>query len=269
MPDRLADLAVALGAGVDVTPTPHPRASEDDLYRTLEIAQAKEPPAGQRPATADAARLNLRNIFRHPEAHPVVLGLLLLRRYGIDYLTWSYETLERHIPMDFGIDQISILNGAKIQAIRTLQLTDAPWLRWEVFNWTLHPCCNQLPDFQIIQVPTTAMIAVAIDTMARVRQDVQFSDEVRAFMQQAMHFDGVHVAVPPYDFLLDEAVPDLLDEAEIRRGYEAARRTRVPPDDETADAEQVRRLLVIDDQVEIQRARLRAQMEILRDAPTR
>jgi hypothetical protein len=267
MPDRFAELAAALG--VHVTPEPHPQLTEDVVFKSLQAAETTEVPAGDKPGLADVGRLTLRNIFRHPEAHPVVLGLLLLRRYGIDYLTWAYETLERHIPQDFGIDTISVLNGSKIQAIRTLQLVDAPWERWEVFNWTAHPCNNLLPDFHVMQVPTTAMLAVAIDTMARVREDLTFSSEVQAFMQQVMHFDGVHVAVPPYQFLAGEPVPDLLDEAAIRRGYDIARRTRVPPVDESADSEQVRRLLVIDNQVEIQRARLRSQLEILRDAPTK
>ena len=60
--------------------------------------EAKEPVSSEGRTTSSVTLINL---FRTPDAHPVVLDLALLRKYNIDWLSWERETLELRISQDF------------------------------------------------------------------------------------------------------------------------------------------------------------------------
>src|ERR1039458_5248804 len=86
------------------------------------------------PATVTAA-----NLWRHPDAHPIVLDLCMLQRFGPAWLEWSGESLRKVIPEDFKTQSVSELNIAKLQACKTLHLVDSFWQRWEIFIACLIP----------------------------------------------------------------------------------------------------------------------------------
>ena len=58
-------------------------------------------PHGTTTAPVVAGGVTASNIWRHPDAHPIVLDLLLLRAYGPDWLLWEAETLQHLVPQDF------------------------------------------------------------------------------------------------------------------------------------------------------------------------
>jgi hypothetical protein len=212
--------------------------------------------------SASPSTVTVKNCFRHPEAHPLILDMVLLRRYGPEFLGWQAETLEHVIPQDFGTS-LSHVNQSKIQACRTLHLVDSFWQQWEVFSWLTMALNGVPPDFEIMQVPTVAQAAVAIDIAARIRTDVPWSSEVKTFLQSVMDHDGVHVAVAPFDIIQPSPL-DTVNTAEILTRWPDVRATNRIPTDETVEGEQLRRLLTVYDYVRDYQNRLRAQLEILR-----
>lgn len=189
-------------------PPPVATARDVDVLLSEEVArqQARAPHA---PSTVTA-----RNIFHHPDAHPLVLDLLLLRRYGAEFLTWETETLEHVIPRDFGVSSLSRVNLEKVQAMRTLHLVDTPWTSWEVFGWCAQGLIGIPADFLVIQTPTASMAAVAVDIFARVRTDAAWSEEVLGYLSVVCAHDGVFVPPAPLGFVHVDA-PEGIDVAAI------------------------------------------------------
>ena len=54
------------------------------------------------------------NLFQHPDAHPFVLDLALLRTYGPEWMQWEPDTLELRILTDFRTNSLSDLNMDKL-----------------------------------------------------------------------------------------------------------------------------------------------------------
>lgn len=146
------------------------------------------------------AALTSVNLFQHPEAHPVILDLLLLRKYGPEWLLWSPDTLVLRIPQDFATSAVSDLNLDKIQAMRTLHVRDEPWEEWEMFVWCCMPINGEPPDFEVMQVPTALQAAVAVDVFNRVRDDVAWSDEMKAYVGTVLRESDLLCPIKPVDF---------------------------------------------------------------------
>jgi hypothetical protein len=172
-------------------PVPVTMSHEDSDPRDRQIVTDEKIPIG----------ITAKNIFRHPAAQPLVLDLLLIDKYGALWLDWEYETLEHLIPRDFGIDRVSDLNMSKIQAVKTLHLSDTFWKRWEVFCWVAMPLNALFPDFKVMQVPTVYQCMLAVDTAKRIRGDVQWSDEICAYLAVVHRHDGVMIPQAPLDFV--------------------------------------------------------------------
>ncbi len=214
------------------------------------------------PAKEAAADVTAVNIFRHPDAHPYVLSFILLDKYGPEWLIWEPETLELFIDKDFH-GGVSHINFAKVQAMKTLHLVDTFWQRWEVFLWCTMALNGVPPDFEIMQVPTVAQCLVAIDIANRVRDDVGWTEEVKAYLQTVFHHDGIFCPQAPADFIeLDtEGLP--IDCAEIRKLWPDVRVSGRAPSEETVTAEQLRRLLVVNGYLEESRTHLNQQLSVL------
>ena len=209
------------------------------------------------------AKVTAINLFQHPEAHPVVLDLALLRKYGAEWLYWDVETLDWRIPQDFRTTDVSDLSLDKIQAMKTLHLNDNFWLQWEVFNWCVHPMNNLFPNFEMMQVPSVAQMMVAISTAANVRADVAWSDEVKAFMATVCKFDGIFCPPQPIEFLDVSPDNDLLNCEDIRKNWVDVKREDKMPTAETITAEQLRRMLEAHRFLDADRARLQEQMVLV------
>lgn len=220
------------------------------------------------PETASvSSHVTSKNIFKHPDAHPVVLDLLLLRRFGPEFLIWEPETLQLLVPSSFG-HPLSDINLSKLQAMKTLHLVDTYWKQWEIFLWCTMPLNGEFPDFVSMQAPSVAQCLVSIDIANRVREDVPFSDEVKGFLEAAYLHDGVFLFIPPTPPLegLHPSTPveGLPTEAELKKIHEVvgADRTRKTTGNALLD-EQLKRRMAAEKYLEDSRARLDAQMRMV------
>lgn len=206
------------------------------------------------------------NLFQHPTAHPLILDLALLKKYGPDWLFWEPETLLWRVPQDFRTSTISDLNLGKIQAIKVLHYVDDFWRQWEVFNWCTAPFNNLYADFQSMQVPSTAQMCVAIDIANRVRTDVPWELEVKGFIANACKFEGVFF---PPDILRFAAVKpdnDLVDLDKISEEWPKVMYSDQMPTADTIVAEQLRRTLGAHRFLKASQERLVSQLPMLRNA---
>jgi hypothetical protein len=203
------------------------------------------------------------NLFQHPDAHPYVLDLALLKKYGPEWMEWEGETLRLRIPRDFPTTSVSDLNIQKIQAAKTLHYVDTYWRDWDVFL----PCTMALnglfPDFNIMQVPTVAQCAVSVDTANRIRSDVDWSDEVRAYLNAIHRFDGILCPFEPLEFVEVDVEGLPIDCEEIQELWPEVRRTKRAPTEESVTAEQLRRMLIVQDALKENRDHLQAQLPML------
>lgn len=231
-----------------------PKPVEDD---TLELIETDESDDGEKVSQANLTAINF---FQHPSSHPVVLDLLLLRQYGPEWMMWEPETIMARVPQDFRTSDVSDLNLHKIQAMKTLHFNDTFWQRWEVFNWCTQSFNNIVPDFEVMQVPSTAQLLVAVDTARRVREDVEYTGEVKYFMRSSCKHDGIFCPPEPLEFL--EVMPDhdLLDCKEISEKWPLVRRTGRAPVADTITAEQLRRMLDVYGFLEESREKLQEQL---------
>jgi hypothetical protein len=213
---------------------------------------------------ADVGRVTLKNIWQHPDTHPITLDLLLLRKFGPEWMLWSPETFELAIPHEFGVPA-SDLNLQKLHACLTLHATEGFWERWEVFT----PCAmafnGEFPDFVTMQVPTVAQCMVAADIAMRIRDDVAWSEEVKKFLGVVHLHDGILVPEPPLQFVHVEHDADV-DLASIRARFPQVRTSQVAPTKETAEDEQLRRMLAVHQFLEESRERLRYQLRLISHA---
>lgn len=183
------------------------------------------------------------NLFQHPDSHPLVLDIILLRKYGPEWMLWEPETLVWRIPKDFRTTDVSDLNMEKIQAVKALHFTDAPWEDWEAFL----PCCmavnGVVPDFETMQAPTVAQVMVAIDIFNKVRQDVSWSEEVKVFLGCVWRHESVFCPTSPAEFVEVDKEGTEVGCATIMDMWPSIRQSGQAPEEETVDAEQLRRML--------------------------
>lgn len=212
---------------------------------------------------AENTGVTRQNIWRHPDAHPVVLDYLLLQKYGVEWMKWEPETLEASIPKDFDTQVLSDLNLSKIQACKTLHFVDTFWQRWEVFVWCAMPFNSVFPDFNVMQVPTVAQVLVAADVARRLRDDLQYSLEVETFIGVLHKHDGILIAQAPLEWIKVETDIDPAVLKKISERWAHVRASGVPPKGDTMEDEQLRRLLVAHDFLEESRSRLHQQLRLV------
>lgn len=241
---------------------PSALALEDD--ETLEQPETLEEQIGSlRSDETKDKPIRAGNLFQHHEAHPYVLGLVLLQKYGPEWMEWEPEIVVARILHDFQTNSVSDLTMDKIQAVKTLHYADSYWTRWEVFLACTMPFTNLHPDFQVLQVPTAAQCAVSVHIASKIRNDVPWSDEVKAFIASAVKFDGVMCAMPPLEFVPVDGDGHWLDCEEIRKRWPKVLESGKAPTAQTVEDEQLRRLLAIDNEVKASDSRLREQLRMV------
>lgn len=209
------------------------------------------------------SNVSVGNIFRSPDAHPLVLDLMLLNKYKSDWLGWELETIVQRVQEDFKTPSIADINVEKLQACKTLHLVDDFWLRWEVFLHCCAPFNGAFADFQRMQVPTVAEAMVAVDIANRIRDDVAWSDEVKVYLSAVHQHDGILCPQPPLDFVSVNVVDLPVDCKEVRERWPEVRASGRAPEGDSVEDEQLRRLLGSWGYLEASRRRFRAQLEIL------
>lgn len=231
----------------------------------VETTQGDE---GENPTlAADAAPrpapVSLVNAFRFPDAHPLILDLMLLQKYGVEWLGWELETLQQRVQEDFKTPTISDVNMEKLQACKALHLVDDFWLRWEVFL----PCCSafngSFADFQQMQAPEVAECLVAVDIANRIRDDVSWSDEVKTFLAVVHRNSGELVPQAPLEFVTVDTTGYPVDVEDIRKRWPGIRADARAPTGDTIEDEQLRRMLGSWFHLEQTRSKLRSQLHLL------
>lgn len=181
---------------------------ELELYERLRGAEAKKPTAPSEGSAMEkelrkenpdvSTPLTVRNIFTHFDAHPVVLDLALLKAFGVDWFSWDSSTLYQEIQRVFS-SQISEHARAKIQAIKTLHVSDKPWTSWQVFEKVIQALNSSIPRWEFMQAPSLDQLFAGIDIMTSIRPEI-FDDEVKAYIAAAVLNEDVFFVPPPLDF---------------------------------------------------------------------
>lgn len=204
-------------------------------------------------------------MFRHPEAHPLVLDMALLQRYGPDWLTWESDTIEYRIEQDERYE-MSAINMSKLEAARTMHMVDAFWERWEIFVWCVMPMNGIFPDFEIMQVPTVFQCMNAVHTASRIRTDVEWSSEVKTFLVEIHRHDEVLIPQRPLDFVELELDEYPIDVKRIKDLWPVVVKDGKVPEEETVESEQLQRMLDLHRYLEDARTELREQLRVVLDA---
>jgi hypothetical protein len=236
--------------------TPDPTTVDETVSKDREEGTSHVP---------DPGGVTLSNLWRHPDAHPIVLDMLLIQKLGPEWMLLEPETLQIAVPEEFKTQALSDLNLSKIMACKTLHAVDSFWERWEVFTWVAMPLNGEFPDFDMMQVPTIAQALVAVDCANRIREGVKWSAEVEAYLQVLHKHEGVLVPIPPLDFVKVEGDFGINLE-DVRKRWTEVRRTGVAPTGGSPEDEQIRRLLEAHTFLEESRSRLRAQLAMVNHA---
>jgi hypothetical protein len=219
-------------------------------------------PVVEAPAVSQST-VSTTNIWHHPDAHPVVLDLMLFRQYGPQFLSWEAESLKRLIPEDFHTSGVSELNLSKIQAVKALHLVDTYWEDWEVFLWCTMSLNGVFPNFEIMQAPTVAQCLVSVDIANHLRDDVPWSDEVKAFLDVCFRHDGLFVRLDPINFITLQVDPTLADFKSVETRWQKVKESKKGPTGITPEDEQLRRMLTSYKYLEESRAHLRQQLNLV------
>lgn len=223
----------------------------DDEGETL--TEEEKPPSSPIPTVSGSG------IFQQQDAHPYVLDLILLKKYGPEWLEWETETLLERVAVDWR-SFVSELNLQKLQAVKTLHFVDTFWQNWEVFVPCTMSFNNTLPDFEMMQVPTVAQCAVAIDTANRLRSEVKWSEEMKAYLEVVHRFNGILCPAEPMNFITIDTEDVAIDCGAVMRQWPEVRKSLQAPNSKTAEAEQLRRLLGVHEALIESRALLVSQL---------
>lgn len=173
--------------GVGVRPPTAP--SENSA---VEKELAKGDPDFKKPVT-------IQNLFTHHDTHPIVLNFAMMRQFGLEWVSWEPETCWAEIQREFK-SQVSELTRAKIQCLRTVALTNAPWEKWQVFEKVIQGLNNNVPNFEVMQAPLLEQLYAGVDILDQLRT-VEYDHEVRLFMAASVLHEEVTFVPPPLDFI--------------------------------------------------------------------
>lgn len=258
---------------------------EAELRQVLESTGTPVAPGPQvaaaRPSTTEEtpsqvergpeAVFSAKNLFVHHDTHPLVLDIKLIDKYGNDWFEWSAETLWREIMDDFRTPSISDHVKSKIQAVKTVHISDWTFGKWEVFSIITQALNNNIPDFEIMRKPTISQLFVVVDIMTMIRNDVEFSQEIQDWCGAAMIDAGVIFAPQPIAFCQDEilaiqkeiGVP--VDPAPVQEKWKLV--SSVPADQVVLEENpvdiQVAKLVVAREYMQMRRDQMTAQLKVL------
>lgn len=203
------------------------------------------------------------NLFQHPDAHPFVLDLALLKKYGPEWMQWEPEVLEIRILNDFKTKTLSDLNADKLMAIASLHLRDEFWKEWQVFTPCALALSGYIPDFQVIQGITVPQAMIAVDIANKLRTGVEWSLEMKTYLSVVHLHDGMFCPIPPLDFVEVSSEDYPVDCEEIRSRWDKVRASGIAPEPTSVENEQLRRMLEAWDLLEENRKQLQDQLPLL------
>lgn len=197
--------------------------------------------------------------------HVIPLSLLLVNNLGPNYLNWTSEALRSECEERWGT--LGVITWERIQAVRILQLHDAFWLEWEVFEKITAAILGEAPIFSLVQPPEADEIAIALSVAAKIEKN-DYSEDVRGYITAACMSDGLWyyedpiasaVGNAPLEF--DKKMNIVRREKEVAEELAKSDKLRKAP--ETAVDVQVNRVLGVRLAVQLYHAASDAQLKLL------
>lgn len=139
------------------------------------------------------------HLFSNHDSHPTVIYEVLDNTFGPEWLVWDRAALWTEIEKEFNIS-ISELSKAKIQALRTLQVTTSFWEGWDIFSPVVQALNNRIPNFAVDHKPSTAQLFNAVDIASEVRE-YDYNREVLLYMTAVLKDEGIYYVIEPLSFL--------------------------------------------------------------------
>jgi hypothetical protein len=168
--------------------------------------QAEEEPEEEERAESDLEEVHRigrspftkSSAFQRRDAHPMVLDVLLLDRFGPPWLAWEPETIWHEVEQEFHVTP-SVYARNKINAVKTLHLVKSPWTEWEVFTVVVQALTDNIPDFRTLQKPTPTQIIPAVNIIADINTGT-YSEEVGRYIAACFLDEGVFYLPQPVEF---------------------------------------------------------------------
>lgn len=146
------------------------------------------------------------------DMNPIVLKNFLVDKYGIDWLDWLPEVLNKTLFEDKEPGALS----DKIQAIRICLTTDTPWLEWHIFENIGKAFNHQIPSFEVLQPLTVGECITTMDTMIKLRDDEEFSSEVLSYVASiAANSEYVHLPLALHVGKAQSFLDSLIHDSEL------------------------------------------------------
>lgn len=149
-------------------------------------------------AQEDTPAPSLDGIWRNRDAHPVVLLLMCIDRYGEEFVSWMPDTVKLTLERDNIAPSSATLT--KIMAGKTLLASPSPWRQWEVFHWTALALAGVAPNFTFLEEPNLGHLMACADVMKILDRNRKTSTEVDKYVAAVLRNEGIHFAPPPLDF---------------------------------------------------------------------
>lgn len=185
---------------------------EQELFDRLKGAESVKPTASLEGSAIekdleegnpDAGNaVTLRNLFTHQDTHPVVIDFALLKAFGLEWYGWEAETIWAEVQRVFQMN-ISEVNRAKVQTLKTLHVSGAPWEFWHVMEKIVQGLNGLVPRWAVMQVPSLEQLYAAMDMLEHIRIQ-EFQPEVKLYMAAAVLEEDVTFVPAPLDFLQPE-----------------------------------------------------------------
>jgi hypothetical protein len=151
------------------------------------------------PAPVQASLEPIIRFFSFHDAHPVALTLVLMEKFGTEWLEWEPDTLKQEILTTFRATSVSEHNWQKIQAVRVLTSTMGFWNEWHIFEKIIQALNNNVPRFDIIQRCTISQLMAGVDIANTVRRE-PYGDEIQRYVAACALDEGVICLPTPLDF---------------------------------------------------------------------
>ena len=165
----------------------------DELHKVggTPVDVKEEKPA---PTTAVMAPVTHKNLFTHPDTHPIILDMVLLKTFKMEWFGWLTDTLLVEVRRKFG--NISDVNKLKLLAVRSLHANDVFWTDWEVFEKVLLSLVGVPPKWDMLNPIEAPFLVAGVDIANKVRTE-EFSNEIDRYIATCLIHDGLFVAPPP------------------------------------------------------------------------
>ena len=170
-----------------------------------------------------------RGAFTAHDTNPLVLGSILLKMFGPEYLAWEPETIGREVQLELNAT-VSEINRNRIEALRCLYTSDTPGSAWREFAVVANGLDGIAPRTDVWQPCSVLAAARALTCGTELRGDTYFQPEVLRFCAALLHDDGYVLATGPFQrasvFLPDLPPAQRLQVAAlVRRGVDITRDT--------------------------------------------